>query len=119
MEVAGSTKLEFFDPSNNLIFTRNALVAGNQGLSFLGGVVDAGQQISRVRITSGLNTIVANGLLGNPNDDFVVMDDFIYRTPVAVTGSSSVPEAGSPLVLLVAGLVGLVALKRRVTAATT
>ena len=33
VETAGSTKLEFFDDGNNLIFRREALVAGNQGLS--------------------------------------------------------------------------------------
>jgi hypothetical protein len=31
---------------------------------------------------------VANGQLGNPNDDIVVMDDFIYATPTAI------PEPG-------------------------
>ncbi|MFO0951456.1 MAG: PEP-CTERM sorting domain-containing protein [Isosphaeraceae bacterium] len=82
VEVANITKVEFFDQSNNLVFSRSALVAGNQGLSFLGAVANAGEQISRVRITSGANTIVANGQLGNPNDDVVVMDDFLFAEPV-------------------------------------
>lgn len=103
VEVAGLTKVEFFDQNNALIFSRNALVAGNQGLSFLGGVADAGELISRVRITSGLNTIVSNGILGNPNDDVVVMDDFLYAQPVA-----AVPEAAS-LLLFGVGLFGLAA----------
>lgn len=90
-EVSGATQIEFFDANNNSIFTRNALVGGNQGLSFLGGVADAGERISRVRITSGLNIIVANGQLGNPNDDVVVMDDFLYAEP----GVASVPEPAS------------------------
>lgn len=92
-------KVEFFDRSDNLIFSRDALVAGNKGLSFLGAVADAGERIGRVRITSGLNTIVSNGVLGNPNDDVVVMDDFLYAEPT--------PAAEPPVLLLVG--VGLVA----------
>ncbi|WP_414664813.1 VPDSG-CTERM sorting domain-containing protein [Horticoccus sp. 23ND18S-11] len=111
VEVAGSTKLEFFDSLNNLIFSRDALAAGNQGLSFLGGVATGGELISRVRITSGLNTFVANGTLGSPNPDFVVMDDFIYATPTARAGS--VPDTGSVSLLFALSLVGLAVLKRR------
>jgi hypothetical protein len=51
-----------------------------------------GGEIARVRITSGVNTIVSNGILGNPNDDIVVMDDFLYAEPFAVT---AVPEPAS------------------------
>lgn len=90
VETAGSAKIEFFDATNALIFSRNAQVAGNQGLTFIGGVANAGEQISRVRITSGLNTITANGILGNPNDDVAVMDDFIYAEPGAVPEPSTI-----------------------------
>jgi hypothetical protein len=92
VEIANLTKLEFFDANNSLIYTRTALVAGNQGLSFLGAVANAGEQISRVRITSGSNTIVSNGVLGNQIDDIVVMDDFLYATP---TAASTTPEPAS------------------------
>ena len=85
VETALTSKIEFFDPSNSLIFSQNASVSANQGLSFLGGVANAGERISRVRITSGVNTLVANGTLGNPNDDFVVMDDFLYAEPVKIS----------------------------------
>ncbi|MES2572857.1 MAG: PEP-CTERM sorting domain-containing protein [Verrucomicrobiota bacterium] len=105
VETAGITKLEFFDPSDTLIYSRDALVSGNQGLSFLGALADAGEQISRVRITSGLNTIVSNGILGNPNDDVVVMDDLIYATPVAV------PEPATALFGL--ALIGFITAGRR------
>ena len=85
VETALVAKIEFFDPNNSLIFSQNASESVNQGLSFLGGVANAGERISRVRITSGLNTIVSNGVLGNPNDDIVVMDDFLYAEPIPIS----------------------------------
>ena len=100
------TKLDFFDENNTNIFTIDAGVAGNQGLSFLGAVANAGERISRVRVTSGLNTIVQNGSIGNPNDDVVVMDDFIYAEPIVV------PEPGS-LVLIIGALIALGANRSR------
>lgn len=81
VEIAGLTKIEFFDDTDTLFFTGNALVSGNQGLSFVGATV-AGGAIGRVRITSGLNTILANGTLGNAIDDVVAMDDFLYAEPL-------------------------------------
>jgi hypothetical protein len=104
VEVATSTRIDFFDSSNTLIYTRNALVGGNQGLSFVGAVANAGERISRVRITSGANTVVANGQLGNQIDDIVVMDDFIYAEPV--------PEPAS-LGVLALGACGLLLRRRR------
>jgi len=103
VEVAGLTRLDFFDLDNNLIFTRDALVGGNQGLSFVGAIATGGELIGRVRITSGLNTIVSNGVLGNPNDDVVVMDDFIYAETVAVPEPSTIALTGVGIAL-VAGL---------------
>jgi len=115
VEVAATTSLQFFDGNNNLIFSRDALVAGNQGLSFLGGILDAGDpQIARVRITAGLNIILANGVLGNPNDDVVVLDDFIYATPSAQT--NDVPDSSSVVLLLGGALLALAALQRRIAA---
>ncbi|WP_310383788.1 hypothetical protein [Roseateles sp.] len=105
VEVGGLSKLEFFDANNALIYTRDVLVAGNQGLSFLGATVSGGA-ISRVRITSGLNTIVENGVLGNPNDEVVVMDDFLYAEPLA-----AVPEPATAL-LAAAGLILLFGVAR-------
>lgn len=113
VEVAGLSRMEFFDPSNTLIYSQDALVAGNQGLSFLGATVTGGA-ISRVRITSGLNTIVSNGVLGNPNDDVVVMDDFLYAEPGLL---GRVPEPAS-LALAGLGLTCLLFMRRRASLVT-
>lgn len=106
VEMLNSSKLEFFDDSDVLIYTRDVLVAGNQGLSFLGATVTGGN-IARVRITAGQNTIVANGQLGNSTADVVVMDDFLFAEPVR-----AVPEPSSALLVLGA-LAGFAILARR------
>lgn len=110
VEVSGLTKIEFFDALDALIFSANAPSGNNQGLSFLGALANAGERISRVRITAGLNTIVSNGVLGNPNDDVVVMDDFIYAEPQARV--AAVPEPATLALALLGGL-GLLAYRRR------
>jgi len=105
VEVPRLTTLQFFDENNNLIFSREAMVADNQGLTFLGAVANAGERISRVRITSGANSLLSNGVIADQSD-LVVMDDFLFSRVRAV------PEPGS-FVLTSLGLVGGVFWSRR------
>ena len=113
VESAGSTHVDFFDAGNALIFSRDVLVAGNQGLSFLGATV-SGDSVARVRITSGSGTIVSNGVLGSSSGDFVVMDDFLYAEPAVM---AAVPEPQT-FALMALGLSMTLLARRRRTART-
>jgi hypothetical protein len=96
VDVANTTRIDFFDLLGNFIDGRPVLASGGDGLfSFLGIGLDS-SAIARVRITSGSATIVSNGVAGNPGGDLVVMDDFLYAEPRA-----AVPE---PPFLAFAGL---------------
>lgn len=103
------TNMQFFDQSNALIFSSNVLPGGNQGLSFLGGVANAGERIARVRIATPLNFMVSNGVRANEAIDFVVMDDFLYGTPTV----TAVPEPGSLVAVGLSLLVGFCIRRRK------
>jgi hypothetical protein len=94
VEFADTTKIEFFNLTGNNIFSRSVLTAGNAALSFLGAVADAGEKIARVRITTGINPLLANGDFGPGATEGVVMDDFLYAEPQAI------PEPNSAAFLL-------------------
>ena len=106
VDLPNVTSLQFFDLSNQSLGSFFVSAAtGNETLSFLGVRFDAGERIGRVRITAG------NAALGGNEGggvDLVVMDDFIYAEPTAV---STVPEPAT--LLLVAPVLGALWILRR------
>src|SRR5438067_5438721 len=76
VNVANSTKIEYFGVAGNLLFSRHVLPqpTARAGFSFLGVGFDTAS-VFMVRITSG------NRILRVPNLDVVAMDDFIYGEP--------------------------------------
>lgn len=88
VDAANTTSIQFFNLANTLISTLFApSITGNETLSFVGGLFNAGEQVSRVHITSG------NAALGpneSPTIDLVVMDDFIYAEPRAIPEPASI-----------------------------
>jgi hypothetical protein len=101
VDLANTTKIDFFGPGGILLHSAFAPVGttSNASLSFLGVFFNAGEEISRVRITTG------NAALG-PNDggavDVVAIDDVLYSEPVAVPapGSLALLASGIGLLLL-------------------
>jgi hypothetical protein len=99
VDLYGSTSIQFYDLGNNLIFDKHVPVGtvADRSLSFLGAIGDAGEQIFRVRITSG--NAPSLSIVDDPEKgvDLVAMDDFIYGEP------QGVPESGG-IGLIVLGL---------------
>lgn len=106
VDLANTTSLQFFDLANVLLGTLFAPpgITNNETLSFVGGLFTSGEQVSRVRITSGNSALGANESL--PGTDLVVMDDFIYAEPRAIAAVPEPASLGIFLfgVLLIAGL---------------
>jgi hypothetical protein len=101
VDLAGSTKIELFGLSGDLLASVDVLPApGNGELSFLGIILDPSEELAhRVRITTGTDAL---GVADNPTAgvDVVAMDDFIFAE------TQEVPEP-SPLILVGAGLLAL------------
>ena len=111
VDVANVTMLQFFDAANASLGTFSVpAFAGDKTLSFLGVRFNAGEQISRVRITSGNQALSSAAL----SDDVVAMDDFIYAEPIL--GIAAIPEPATAVMLGV-GL-GLLGWQRRRARAT-
>ena len=106
VELAGSTKLEFFDASNNLLHTENVpafpFTGADSGKSFsFLGVSFPSPVVSRVHITNGGFDVA---LVQSGPDDAVAMDDFIFGEPV--------PEPGTIAMGMLAAMLCMV-LRRR------
>jgi len=99
VDLANSTKLEFFGLGGNLLETilAPAGTVDHASQSFAGGIANAGERIARVRITTGNSALVPND---DPQNliDVVAMDDFFYNEPTAV------PEPTTAALLLVTSL---------------
>jgi len=103
VDLLGSTSIEFFDIHNNPIFSQNVApgtpnIVDNKTFSFLGAIGDAGEEIFRVRITSGNTPISPGARDGVSGVDLVAMDDFLYAEP------RRVPDSGSGVALMGLGL---------------
>ncbi len=100
VDLAASTRLEFFDESGDLLLSRDVMnTAGDGSLSFL-GVSFPDARIARVRITAGDFPLAATSSLNDVTQggiyDYVVMDDFIYGEPVAFTAVLTIsPPSGT------------------------
>lgn len=108
VELAGGSKLDFYDASNNLLLTRDVPAFSFTGadsfksFSFVGASFPTAI-VARVHITAGGYDL---NLTQFGADDAIAMDDFIYGEPIAV------PEPG---VVTIAGLaaLALAGLRRR------
>lgn len=106
VDLANTTSIQFFNLANASIGTLFApSITGNETLSFVGGVFNAGEQVGRIRISSGNAALGPNELL--PTTDLVVMDDFIYAEPL-----SAIPEPATVVPLLL-GLLLIAGYTRR------
>ena len=106
VDLANVTTMQYFDPNGVSLGTFNVpnLVGAAQSLSFLGVLFNAGERVSRVRITTG-NTALSATAVDGPNTDLVVMDDFLYSEPRSVPESSTVVLLGAGLLALGFGVV--------------
>jgi hypothetical protein len=101
VDLADTTKIEYFDFNGATLFSSfvPAGTVADGSLSFLGVVFDVGEQIARVRITTGTNALGPND---NPAGgvDVVALDDFLYGEPAAVPEPSTMALCGIAAALL-------------------
>ncbi|MGE0745887.1 MAG: hypothetical protein AB7K86_11590 [Rhodospirillales bacterium] len=102
IDLADTTTIEFYDPGGESLGSFAAPVAGS-GLSFLGIAFNAGELVSRVRITLGNAALGADEGAGV---EVVALDDFIYGEPQLVV-------IHAPAMVGLLGIGGLWLLRRR------
>jgi hypothetical protein len=97
VDVANLTGIEFFDRGGASlgVFVAPPDTVGDAGLSFIGALGNAGEQIARVRITTGTTALGPADQNGDGND-LAVMDDVLYPEPIAI------PEPASALLTMIA-----------------
>ncbi len=99
VELANTTKVEFFNDANDLLLSHFVLrEPASGGFSFFGAVANSGERIARVRITTGDEVVFGNNSFGG-GSDAVIMDDFIYSEPIVF---SAVPEPSTACLLGIA-----------------
>jgi hypothetical protein len=98
VDLSDTTSLAFFDPLDNPL---GLFFVPTGQFSFLGVHFNAGEQIARVRITTGTNALGA-GVLDNPAGgvDLVAMDDFVFQEPFATPEPASLVLTGLGLTVL-------------------
>ena len=85
VDLAATTRVDYFDTSGNLLLSGFAPnMPGNENYSFFGVHFNGGEQVGRVRITSGNTPLgAANNENASPQTiDLVVQDDWIYGEPL-------------------------------------
>lgn len=80
VDVAGATRLEFYDTGDRLIHSQSVPVAAaaSKGMSFV--AVQLAQPVARVRIVAGTHPV--NAVFQDPPPDGVGIDDVIISEPV-------------------------------------
>lgn len=112
------TSVQFVDQFGVVQSTNAAPVSGPGGLSFVGVSFNAGERITRVRITSGGAALGAgvNDISNGGTANLVVMDDLIYGEPQGLAGPTPVVPELPVSVLFGSGLAitfGLALLRSR------
>lgn len=94
--LSSTSSVQFFD-ANNASLGQIFATSAPGGLSFAGGLFNAGERVGRVRITSGNTALGPND---GPGANVVALDDFIFGEPQAIPEPSSIVLAGAGLALM-------------------